>query len=512
MSRPSRSLLLFLVMILIGSSRATADEVPALIRYVPETANVVAVIRVQDILNTRRARREQWAKQQRERFLAGADTIPPWVESVVLASLVHLEVPEELWTIGLYAVPEELKMSDLAQRENSEVEQVLGHSAVRSARDAYFVQLDRRVIGVRSPAFRQDVGRWVQLAGAKRESQLTPYLQQVVETPAPIAIGLDAQAMFGAEHLRRWLQASPSLRTEPAAVEPLVQLLASLLGVRFEVEIGMETQASVQFDFSTDVAPEGRLLQPLFLEVLAELGAQLKDFENAAVRLNGQSVLLRTTLSDTGLRRVLSLIHSPRPAPQQAPVTAASNTPVDRGRSLTSEGNNSRASKKYLESVDRVLDDLEWTAETQGEDFVQTASWNDSFARKIDNLPHNNVDPKLLAYGSSISAKLRALAASMRGVAVDVDTQQDSITYQQHFNSGWSTYNFFGGWGFRPASVNVTSNVQQVRQNQARAITQGAKEREQIWQSITAERNRIRQWMQQKQQQNSNTDGNSPSN
>ena len=61
-----------------------------------------------------------------------------------------------------------IDMDQLAQREQSTIQDLNGAPAVLSARNCYFVKLDESLIGVVSPAFRQTTARWV------RETARTP--------------------------------------------------------------------------------------------------------------------------------------------------------------------------------------------------------------------------------------------------------------------------------------------------------------------------------------------------
>ncbi|MFN7768405.1 MAG: hypothetical protein ACK5UC_14475, partial [Planctomycetaceae bacterium] len=96
--------------------------------------------------------------------------------------------------------------------------------------------------------------------------------------------------------------------------------------------------------------------------------------------------------------------------------------------------------------------------------------------------------------------RLRALAASLRGVAVKVRTAQGQLVVDYTVTPGQ-----VGGWGeggmwwggatYTPSTWRATSNLEQVRQKQAEAIEQGSDQREQIWQAIEADRQTIRQKM-----------------
>jgi hypothetical protein len=65
------------------------ERVAGLVRLLPREANAVAIVRVAEVLKSERAVRENWAGKQAEEFLSGGAAIPPWVETLVVGSLVH---------------------------------------------------------------------------------------------------------------------------------------------------------------------------------------------------------------------------------------------------------------------------------------------------------------------------------------------------------------------------------------------------------------------------------------
>jgi hypothetical protein len=155
------------------------------------------------------------------------------------------------------------------------------------------------------------------------------------------------------------------------------------------------------------------------------------------------------------------------------------------------------SSKKYLARIDRSLADLK-SSLRRAKDYERTAKWHDTYAEKIDDLPIAGVDPELLEYGSSVSSKLRALAASLRGQAVEVNTQQRSVTWNVNVDPGAVAASWWGGAGYRAPTWQATSNLQEVRQSQAAAISNGSEQRLAIWQMIDDEAAQVRLRMSQK--------------
>jgi hypothetical protein len=164
------------------------------------------------------------------------------------------------------------------------------------------------------------------------------------------------------------------------------------------------------------------------------------------------------------------------------------------------------ASRRYFNNVNRILDDLD-RARARSSNYSRTAQWHFNFADKIDRLPTTGVDPDLLKYGSDVSAKLRAIGASLRGTAVQVNALNNTVVYNVEQTPVWQSGVdwWWGGartaWGPynygmpQQVQTNVTSNLQEVRQRQAEIVQASEPERNQIWQMINDERNAVQREM-----------------
>lgn len=482
-------LLLALILgVLASSSGAFAQTAGDLLKTLPVDANAIAVVRVQQILATPRAQREDWAGQQRAAFLAGAERIPPWVELVVRGSHVHPGAPQSSWSAAVIASQAEIDMQRVAAHEGGTLQTIGGHPAVLSSRDSYFVKLGPKRLGVMSPAFRQDVAQWVEFLDAGRDAFVRPYLRDAADDEtAHILLALDMHEMLEPAALRQRLQASPALSGMPAAIDALEQLLRQLQGVRFSVRVGDETTAEFRVDFAVPVGPEGEFIKPLVVELLADSGASLEELQDATVAIDGQYVVIQMPLSDASLRRVMSLIQSPHPTARlTAPLAADSQTDPTSARVRQVE-----ASQQYFSAVDQILSDLA-RANRNATNYLRTAKWHERFAEKITQLPIVGVDPELVAYGGEVASKLRALAASLRGVPVEVNLLERTITYNVQHIPPWGAIGFWGGVGYRPPGVQVRSNLEEVRERQAAAVARGAQQRREIWQMLEDDRGAIR--------------------
>ena len=473
--RVDRILILILILFAGNLSGAQAADED---RYLPSSANAVGVIRVREILNSPRATREGWAEAQQERFLTGAATFPPSVEKIASAWNFRPAGPEAAWSVSLATWPQEVSIPAIVEKEGGTPQEIAGKPAVACKRGALFVKLEPQLLGVARFGSRQDAARWIRSAEQAAPAELSSYLGDVAKSPSHIALGLDTEDMFDPNRVAERLALSPSLKGRERRIPALADLIVNMRGIRLDIAVDDRTTAEVTLNFRSDLAGLDEYVKPLLLEALGDLGASIEDLERGRVKVAGTDVRISADLSDDGLRRVISLFALPHPAEVKSAgeQPRVSRTAVDR-----------RASERYVQQVGGILDDLERMSQ-RGKDYGKTATWHDNFAKKIDNLPPTGVDPELLRWGASTSSKVRALAASLRGVAVDVDTQQQSVTYNQYYDPGYFAVNVWGGVGYREPTYRVESNLEQVREAQAAAVSRGAKEREAIWQMINDER------------------------
>ena len=470
--------------ILLPVTEARSTEVAELVRFVPHSANAVGVIRASEILQTPLARREHW-DERREQFLSGAQQVPPWADVVVLASLVHPTVPEETWTVALLPMGDGVDLKSIAWHEDSTVQDIAGFPSVRSRRGAYLVEVDSNVLAVRSPGIRQETARWLRVL-ADDGPMASEYLSQAAATAPHILLALDMTDALDPVAMHQRLDEIPELKDQHDRHDKLLKQLVNLRGIRFAATIDEAINGRVIIDFSNPPT-DTQHLRTLFLTMLSDLQAELEELARAEMSVEGNSLVFSTELTGSGLRRVMSLLMSPTPEPPPREVIVDRTT---RGRIAPNEDQTAR----YFASVTDIIDDLQ-RLNRKAKDYLRTATWHDNFARRIDQLSIVGVEPDVVAFGTQTASRLRALAASLRGVAVEVDTQRRSITYDFKVKPGWAAFNVWGGYGYQPNTLQVSSNLREVRERIAQAVAAGAREREQIWALITDEHQTMKHWL-----------------
>ncbi len=478
-----------LTLAVMSPSLLAAGEAEVLSRSLPPTANTVTVVRVADIFQTKRAQDEGWADQQEQRFLKGAAVIPTWVDTLVIGSLVHPAVPKEVWSAAVVRQPQAVTLEAIAEHEQSSIEELAGVPAIRSRRDRFIIQPKPGLLAVYRPAQRLEASRWIRSLATESPSSLSPYLSHAVSQEGHIVMAIDLADLLDAKRVEQHLMQDQRFATHGSLVKRLVPLIAGLRGITFQASLLEKTEAVVTIEFSNDVGPSGPTAKTLFVSLLDDLGASIDEFAFSKAQTLGQSVTLSCQLSDESLRRILSLVVTPSAPDENSPQTVPDDKtqPSPRTAKLRTAADPDR---RYFDAVNKMLDDLQ-KANRRAKDYERTAGWHDSFANRILELPSAGVDRRLLTYGQCIASKFRALAASLRGQAVAVNAQEKTLTYDVDYTPGWASVNVWGGVGYGESAYNVTSNLQQVREQQAAAVVAGAKDREQIWLFIEDERSQM---------------------
>jgi hypothetical protein len=487
------------VCLLLISPIVFGDATDEMLKRIPHQANGVSVIHIGAIYSTARAQREGWAQRQE---IAGAVPVPNFVDTLVTASHWAPGTHDRSWLLVQGGLKRDVVMQDLAKREKAAVETLVGHNVVLTQRRGYFVELDKRTVGAVYPPNRQEVVRWLRFAKSNAMPTVSPYLLDVLKSPGSdhIVAAIDLEELHDPKALQEWLAHTKTLEKRKNELENIAKFACKLKGARLAIRIeDRSIAAEVRFDFEDSVDRYATLVKPLFLEALDELGMSLEEMHKAEPKFEGKTVRLRTTLTDAGLAHVLMAILGP--TLHAGPGETESTGSTDPNPELT-------ASRRYFQQVQKLLADLR-ERNRLASNYNFTATWHESVAKQIDQLSLVNVDPDLAKYGADVSAKLRLLAGSLRGVPLQVRVLEGQRRWVMQYNppvygAGWGG-GWGGGWGwrpgvwgFQPGSFQYDDNFQAVRARQQEAILAGAVDRSKIWQELEDARNQIRSQMTQK--------------
>lgn len=490
----------FLGMILLGFSFSTARgvEPTEALKRIPSDSNAIVIVKIQDLLNSPRGKKENWAKKHQTEFLAGAVHVPPSIEYVVRGFEFHPEDSRVTKSYGIAASKQPLVMTKVAEHEKGRIETIAGHTAILTDRNSYFTQLSPTLVGVVSPAYRQDLARWVRQFDTTSESTLSTYLKEISAESinSHVLLALDFQDLVDPKSWRERIKSSSAVVGKPNAVTMMSHLADSIRGISLQVQVAETTTGAIHLDFGTAVSQAAKpFIKPVLIDLLGEAGATLADLDEGEVTIEGKRATVSFGLSDAGLRQVMSLVLMPGISePSSETTTASTDSTSVSGTGSKLGPATAAATRTYFSAVNQVFDDLA-KLNKHAVNYNRTAVWHENFAKKIDQLSIRNVDPDLVIYGSKVASNLRALAVSLRGVPITVNQLEGAVSYNVNFQTGgYMPYNYslFSSVGYQPGYVNVETNQAEVRGKQAEAIAAGVQQREQIWQILADDRQKIR--------------------
>jgi len=486
---------------ILSPREALAQATPAdLLKVVPETANAVMVVRVTELVNSPRGKRENWDEKKGGNFLGGALDVAPWVELLVRASHVTTADRDGDWTVSLAPRPAAVTLETLAERHLGTLETIADRQVLRTPR-GFAAEVRPGILGLMTPPQRQVFARWIRGEFVGQSHPLSEYLRTTaVNADAPIVIAYDLRDMLDPVTLARRLAISKALAGKPQEIEGMVKLLTQILGARMAIMVDEKITAELQFNFLVDVPPEGKLLREIAAEIAGDTGAALAELDAASVEVKGKTVSLKMELTQSSLEQILTLLMAPLPeqaqqtaaiGPQNSKNPPAVKSPPPKVGDLATLA----ATRSYFQEVTRLLLQLQ-SLNRRAKNYDKTAAWHENYAARIRQLSPVAVDPAVLQFGANSAARLEALAASLRGIPVDVGLLQNQV--RTTVNVGFWPHGFWSVDGYHPAPWEVNSNLQEVQAAQQEAIVKGADQRNQIWQQIDNERIQVRNAMSAK--------------
>jgi hypothetical protein len=490
MKNVRQGLTLVLPLILAGSGMAQ-DDVAILLRRVPQSSNVLAVVRLDALLKSPRGVREGWSDKYKLGYLSGAIRIPPAIRTMIMASHYNADDPSAAVTIAVALLnkKDRLSMEDIAAREGGTVETILNRPLVRTSRGNFVVELDPGLLGAMHPASRQEMTSWIRFADRNLDPVISPYLRRAVSEGrgAAIQIALDLEDIVDPKAVHTWLPHCKALKGKQTTFQALEELIKGLQGVRFTARVEDNTTGEVMLDFTKPVGNNAGYMKDLFLESLGEIGASVDDFTDSQVltQNGGKTVVLRTELSDDSLREIMSLIQLPATDPDEI-------------KSPTYEESlkgNLAATEQYYFAIQNMLNDLRKKSK-KSDDYAKSALWHETYAKRINQLPRKGVDPDMLKYGATVTQSLYALAGSLRGIPIHVDMLQNQA-YFYSYTPPVIYSRFSRGIGYGVPTYTDT-NIPEIRRQQEDAVAKGQEDRQKVWQSLDSDQYRVRRLMSEK--------------
>lgn len=389
------------VLMVYGSSQAWA-QFGDLIRRVPDGANAIMLIDLERLHNSPLATEEGWRYKGDEAFQAGLLLVPPGITRYVHAARFDFTTMDTQWETILMSLDSELRIPGVAHRHQGTVDRIGGREVAVLPGDLYVVRFGPRTAAVAEKETRPDVARWIQRVDDGSLRGLSPLLrqgQQFAEQNAHIIAALDMEGVLPAELVRQQLGNLPSLKGTGTDLAALASALATIRGIKLGVTLTDRRNGALRADFGQNISAIAGFAKPLVRDVLATRGMDINDFDDWEVTVSGERLEMRGPLSQSGLRRLLSLFDAP-PSLQISSVSSPGDSAESQRRLQL------LASQAYFKSVVSLLDDLRGRKDRR-QTMGQVGVWFRNFARRIDQLPMANVHPELLDWGRYVADALR---------------------------------------------------------------------------------------------------------
>jgi hypothetical protein len=494
--------LLVVAVVAVGSevSAQSPTQVQATMNVLPQSTNALAIFRFDALMKTPLGQTEQWSQYPEK---LGIETVPAWVKWGIVAKELD-PVRGQLWEIGLAPLPAQYTLADLAKEQGLTVQTVGDVPVARGTeRNAYYLQLpgnnDGKTFALVYPAAYRFVSQWISALTYRTSPPVfAPTLTTASGKTAHVIMALDLRSVFDPLLVQDWV--GKTWRETQGTQTPanVATFLTGLEGVSVTMISTTSMQATLTIHSSADIKLSPDWIKRVFEEILTERNLEVDELESLQFQISEKTATATFTVQPHSLRQFMSLWLSPHlQAPSADPVPpAATDTPqvtrtTPQQDRQASEDAVYKASQNYYRSVNQMLDDLS-RASRRSTNYLQTATYHDRYAQKIIDLPYDGVPNELLQFGGKIADYLKALASSLRGMYISVNTDEKSITYQSNYNPGWASASVWGAVGGQMPYYNVTSNVENVREKQADTIKKATEEREKIWLMIDRERTRMK--------------------
>lgn len=481
---------------------------------IPGDANTLVLINVEKMFGSQVADREGWNLRRKAAYDAGVLALPPDAKEVVIAGRADHEYGHTLWELGMMKLDKERNVSTVAQRYGGSMDNIEGRSAARLPNDHYVIQISPTLLASYLPANRQDVARWLRNTDQTVVGVgLSPYLEEAFEyatkkAQAPVVMAMDIEGAISADEVKRRVSELESLKNAGTSVDQVAQLIHGTRGITLACTMGAEAIGAIRVDFAESPKILEGIGKPLLIEILSRQGAMIDDFQDWAPSTEGNTFLMRGTLSTDGARRIMSVLELPQ--------TLAHSMQEAQSPGADQEGSKKLiATQQYFSSLTALIEDLRDKPKGgRAQTFGQAAMWYDKYARKIDRFPILNVDEDLVNFGNSVASMFRDAEMAMKGVGMRSSLRTASNNPSSGGVMMQATMGYRGGTGYSgglygdpgmqagisaaQASLIEKGRTDAIIRGQER--TQGAATVQNIWQGIDEGLAKMRQQLTLKYQ------------
>ncbi len=416
---PHKTLMVSSLFVVLFSARVLGAEFGDLLERVPPGANVIMLIDVEQLLRSPLAKAEGSKKAYAEKYHATPILLPPDAKRFVMAAYLPLPDVQPVWEVAVMERSLTPTMAKLARLENGHVDELGGVKVVWSPYDAYFVKFSSNLMGIISPASRQNAKRWIEQRGAWKGGPLSAYLQKAVALastrPAQVVMAIDLEDAPDLKRVKSQIGSFRALENRKVDLDAVANLICSIKGLTLAIHVTDQRRGKMTIEFGQDAAPLSGFLKPFLIEALEEFEIALKDFDEWSVSVSGGTVTFEGPLSRSGMSFIVSLLEMPSPIDAPQGLTAEQIKSTDPGAATPV----AQASRAYFQSVSELLIAVN--------EHPRSSIWMRKTAGRIDRQPILNVDPDLLAYSGQVSSLLRLAGATLGEGRLKADARSAAI-------------------------------------------------------------------------------------
>lgn len=463
------------------SVNALAEDLATMLTFVPKDANALMALNIKAVLSAPMAEKEGWKKKITEESMIGVLPFPETAEHAVVAELMMPGTLQGKWELVLISTSKPYSFSDIAKAEKAEVETIGKTSVCFTRRNMVIVQLSSTLLGVYSPAHRQDVARWLKAQTGKLN--ISPALARVTESikqGKEVSIVFDVEDTLEAGKVKQYLAAQKEVQEKKLDLAALSKVFSSLESVVIHIDMDQTIKATLKAEFSQDLGSFGGVLPNLLINALDGIGADLEEFRKGVIKSSEKSFEIQLNLTGAGLRNTLAMMqpHSITPQTAKKVGNPAEDDPA-----------------KEAQKVFRAIQSLANTAHEQAErseNIARAMVIYDNAATRLDKMAISHVDEELQFFAADVARGLREMATALHHGVLEVQTLETKIRTNVTVDYVRTNAPFANPWGFSfwnpmlppTQQLNVQSNQAEVISAQQEAILRAVRKRNEIWRAL----------------------------
>lgn len=488
MSFAMRGLPIYVFVAVLTLAGQALGQFESCAKWVPESANLMLMVRAKDIYDSELAKKEGWKKDQIKAFESGAAFLPATTERLLIAAQMDLDTMDLAWKVGVYEkYGPEISIAKVSEKTGGNIDTLNGLNAVVLPNDTYFIEADADTLISMAPASRQATMRWLK-SKVSPAITLSPYLNQAlkfIDANADVVFALDLEHVLDetktAERLKMLGFANDN------ALPTVADALSKIQGLMLGITVNEQITGALRMDFDASPSVLKTYAKPILIEVLSRRGVMLDDINNWNVSTSGNSIVLSGPMTEPSFRKVLSLV---RQSIQHDVIAqgAAGDQNADQQETPAT------ISKQYFAKLMSIVNELSTIREDRA--LNTYATYFERYAAEIDGWSILNVDEDLAKFGTYVSDNLRNAAGVLRDAQFTKSNQQASLNSNRYGTFGYGGYGYGFSWT-QGAGLNYNNQRRAIGTQQNNA---GEEEARNIMRNVGKQLSELRRALTQKYQ------------